>query len=369
MEKQFIELCRCGKLEDAKQIVNENPEGNFDFSLAFHLACESGNLEVANWLWLRFMKNKEIHDDSLRFTFRETCLKGHLEVAKWLYQIANPEMEIDTIISAEDNWLFRRACGNGHLELAQWLYQIKPTMDISAKNEFAFCEACWNGHLEVAQWLLIKKPNINISINNYEVFTNACWGGYLDIARWLNTIKQPYQYFEGFSNACKNGHLEVAKWLYSVNIEIDIKSRENEEPFREACRGGHLEVAKWLYKMKPEIDVSSLDEFAFREACRHGHLEVVQWLQSLFPEKYSFQIENGRINYQIKKAKQHTITMEKEQIVTCPICDENLSDVQTGCKHLFCEDCITTWLDKSNTCPYCREEIEYNKLCKIVIEC
>jgi hypothetical protein len=101
-------------------------------------------------------------------------------------------------------------------------------------------------------------------------------------------------------------------------------------------------------------------------------LEVVQWLQSLFPEKYSFQRENGRINYQVMKAKrtiQNKITMEKEQIVKCAICDDNLSDVQTDCKHLFCEYCITIWLDKSNTCPYCREEIKYNKLCKIVIEC
>jgi hypothetical protein len=161
--------------------------------------------------------------------------------------------------------------------------------------------------------------------------------------------------------------------LYQIanenEIEMDSIISDNKEYiFRWSCKNGHLKVAHWLYQIKPDIDIFAKNDWAFRECCCDSRLELVEWLQSLFPEKYSFQRENGRINYQVMKAKrtiQNTITMEKEQIVKCAICDENLSDVQTSCKHLFCEDCITTWLETKSSCPYCRQEINYDNLCKI----
>ncbi|XP_017783586.1 PREDICTED: RING finger and transmembrane domain-containing protein 2 [Nicrophorus vespilloides] len=53
----------------------------------------------------------------------------------------------------------------------------------------------------------------------------------------------------------------------------------------------------------------------------------------------------------------------KEQIQTagehCPIChDEYDSPVLLQCRHIFCENCVTTWFDREQTCPLCR--------CKIV---
>lgn len=42
----------------------------------------------------------------------------------------------------------------------------------------------------------------------------------------------------------------------------------------------------------------------------------------------------------------------------CPICFEafnNASKLQ--CNHVFCEECIATWLDKESTCPVCRTQI------------
>lgn len=43
---------------------------------------------------------------------------------------------------------------------------------------------------------------------------------------------------------------------------------------------------------------------------------------------------------------------------TCPICYETMSTddsvLQTECQHNFCESCLKEWLEKSNTCPFCR---------------
>jgi hypothetical protein len=49
--------------------------------------------------------------------------------------------------------------------------------------------------------------------------------------------------------------------------------------------------------------------------------------------------------------------LEKLELYTsCPICMEDNSDnIKLNCQHIFCKDCIKTWLsEQSNTCPICR---------------
>ncbi|KAF2091450.1 hypothetical protein K490DRAFT_60890 [Saccharata proteae CBS 121410] len=45
----------------------------------------------------------------------------------------------------------------------------------------------------------------------------------------------------------------------------------------------------------------------------------------------------------------------------CPVCLEDYSDTigcqrfSLRCRHVFCEDCIRTWLEENSTCPICRD--------------
>jgi hypothetical protein len=39
----------------------------------------------------------------------------------------------------------------------------------------------------------------------------------------------------------------------------------------------------------------------------------------------------------------------------CPICMEKKDMVQTGCNHLFCNTCITSWRNVTKSCPLCRQ--------------
>ena len=52
-----------------------------------------------------------------------------------------------------------------------------------------------------------------------------------------------------------------------------------------------------------------------------------------------------------------------EEIDVCTICKEKDNDIQTNCKHHFCTSCICSWLIITNTCPFCRQTIDFlNKI-------
>eukprot|EP00051_Salpingoeca_urceolata_P028513 m.487238 g.487238 ORF g.487238 m.487238 type:complete len:659 (-) comp24902_c0_seq1:55-2031(-) len=43
----------------------------------------------------------------------------------------------------------------------------------------------------------------------------------------------------------------------------------------------------------------------------------------------------------------------------CSICHDNLAaPIALHCSHIFCESCITTWLEREQTCPLCRAAVE-----------
>lgn len=56
--------------------------------------------------------------------------------------------------------------------------------------------------------------------------------------------------------------------------------------------------------------------------------------------------------------------------VECCIClddIENVDAVKMKCGRLFHEDCLLKWLNKSETCPWCRDPVDKKSLKKIHI--
>lgn len=42
----------------------------------------------------------------------------------------------------------------------------------------------------------------------------------------------------------------------------------------------------------------------------------------------------------------------------CPICHDGYrKPIFLSCKHIFCEDCLSMWLDRERTCPMCRSTV------------
>lgn len=72
--------------------------------------------------------------------------------------------------------------------------------------------------------------------------------------------------------------------------------------------------------------------------------------KSLFYENRVFRRMKNNIS---KKSSENNNNNDDDN--TCPICEERKVEIMLDCKHLFCEECIKTWLfDKNNSCPMCR---------------
>ena len=53
--------------------------------------------------------------------------------------------------------------------------------------------------------------------------------------------------------------------------------------------------------------------------------------------------------------------MEEDESGLCPICNENKVNLSLPCSHFFCENCIKTWLVKSDSCPLCRFKLKLDQ--------
>ena len=51
----------------------------------------------------------------------------------------------------------------------------------------------------------------------------------------------------------------------------------------------------------------------------------------------------------------------------CPICCDLITSrnfIKTKCEHIFHRECLETWLDKSSTCPCCRNNVHIRNIPK-----
>ena len=70
--------------------------------------------------------------------------------------------------------------------------------------------------------------------------------------------------------------------------------------------------------------------------------------------------EQMRSNMDKLRLSQIDILGEDESSI-CPICFKNNVNMSLPCSHFFCNDCIKTWLVKSESCPLCRYKLTVNK--------
>jgi hypothetical protein len=55
--------------------------------------------------------------------------------------------------------------------------------------------------------------------------------------------------------------------------------------------------------------------------------------------------------------------------MNCPICLDNIKDkITIICNHNFCYQCLNEWFENHNTCPICRQELNYLLYDEIILQ-
>ena len=71
----------------------------------------------------------------------------------------------------------------------------------------------------------------------------------------------------------------------------------------------------------------------------------------------SSDLEHGR--YATTQEIEEQALKSSSSSLDCPICfDAMQHPVILPCKHMFCESCISEWLERERSCPCCRNKLE-----------
>lgn len=414
LELGFQKACEHGHINIARLIyLSHKVDITLNHDYAFRLACKNGHLETIQFLQDINRRNSEkININTFdEFAFRCACIGGHIEIVRLIYQWAKLEGKSINITIHHDQ-AFRWSCARGHLEVVKQLYEWEPSIIEHSfnllLNENAFQLACEYGHLEVANQLLIWKPDINIHSDDEKAFRKACANGHLHVAQRLYTVGEYGTHSvnihacgeEAFRKACERGHIPIINQLYSWCPYIDINAVED-YAFRYACKCGHFLIVQQLYQWSlisnRPIDIMACNFEGPRSCLKYGHLKILRFLETIYPNlKKEISVidrfENACImndlqtieiilaKYDIKFILRYikleglntNITnyindcvfsaqfQESNREEECPICKSSQCEVQTDCDHHFCKKCLKEWLDRKDTCPYCRQKIITN---------
>ena len=246
---------------------------------------------------------------------------------------------------------FIHACKNGYIDVCKQMY-TENKINVSSNNECAFYHASFNGHLQVCKWLLTIKPDINMNVFNEKSLYNACKNDYIELCIWIFTHKNAnFDHNHLFYTACKVGYLKLCKLLYEINSDVNFN-----DAFSTSCVNEHLNISKWLYEIKPDIDICINNHSAFRYACYYSIVDMAKWLESISQNKYKIiDYHPDSIKYIIQMS--FGKTREISNVEQCSICQDIKSNIITDCNHQYCYDCIVSWLNINNSCPYCRHKL------------
>lgn len=224
----------------------------------------------------------------------------------------------------------------------------------------------------------INKNNINNNNNWWklsmaiQILTIGFEYGKIEIVKLcINETKCTWMPLD-FSNlnlAVKFGHIDIVDWVLpriaitQPNLYNSIKN-STDYKFQHACYQGDLISAMNILSNQSTINakyyISANNGSVLRWAKKQKHSHIVRWLQQ--------KMDEYRPKASIKINTKKKSVVYKSEIELCNICQETPSELETGCKHPFCNDCIQKWYITSAKkddlmlgqckCPTCRQNVD-----------
>jgi hypothetical protein len=171
------------------------------YEFAFGQACTRNDLRVLKWLRLLYP-----HEPLNWENFNNVCDSGFLEVAQWMTK----EFNVGRLNVADRGYHHSGMVRDGHLPMVKWFH--KYFFGVTRESDFE--TACAYGHIKIAKWLLahLKKYARRTFING---FTLACANNHIDCSKWIHTEMSitSKEAKEGWGFAVSFGYVEILYWL------------------------------------------------------------------------------------------------------------------------------------------------------------
>ena len=160
--------------------------------------------------------------------------------------------------------------------------------------------------------------------------------------------------FDAKKEDLRNNHPLVDGRFFDKLSSVDI-----------ACSMGHLKMIKHWYDTSDSEYAIFIEDDVDLEISDHWNFNWSD-VMSILPNNWNaMQLSMIREDiddedYKINLLNKHKepLYINKQEIDTCSICKEQQCNIQTYCNHTFCESCLTSWIKKNKTCPYCRSLLE-----------
>jgi hypothetical protein len=304
----------------------------------FHTACMNGDISNIDKLLENNLDNNLINGIKLAFIYNRQNIINHI---------------------------FNYSCINNKLEIIEFLLSCISDLDLQKGIELA----CYNNNIDIINYLIKNNSTLDLQrcLNNICSY-NTCGDeeiiNKIEIINYLLKIKPELDIQCGFNFVCIYNHgIELLKYLLENNSNIDI-----DEGFRHACTTYNILVIKYLLKLKPNLNIKFNSNKYLEHAYMNKQLDIIDKILELnldieIISQVKFIITNKPDNIKIKKCLYINSIYNSKKIYDCSICFEQSANSKTNCGHIFCYKCINNWYLKKNTCPTCRDKLEY---CNII---
>ena len=269
--------CHFGYLEIVKSL---NPQS---FQLGLHYACESGNLDIVQYL-VDLNHDYSTRDKLGMTPLHYACKHGHLKIVQYF-----DKLQHNLSLNDDKNQTpMHLACIGGHYNVVEFL--ANKTCDFETKdvdNQSPRDYALKLGHFKIIKMFMSFQtfdPISEDTESNHKLWLNfACQYSNEDIIK--SYFAKHHTSHDKTSDlmhvACQYGSLSVVKCLHELKYDHNVTNKLGQTPLHLACQAGHFDIVQYLKELGCKMQATEKQgRTPLHYSCLNGHKEIVEYLCS-----------------------------------------------------------------------------------------
>lgn len=282
----------CGYLDIFQIIysVTKNIEFFDNGITLLHVAAESGNLELVQYLLSESMCDLPVLTSSGWSVLGCAARSGNLELVKYL-------VYLDTLILGGSNInYFTVNCGarSGNLDIVKYFVDLNVEVkERSSDGYTTLHSAAASGNLELVKYLVDLNVKIEAKTMEHETVLHfAAKSGNVELMKFLLDLNVSFsgKTYDGWTVlhcAVQSGNLELVRYLVTLDgIDPHEKTYDDWNVMHFAVQSGNLELVKYFQHLGVDMnEKTSKGESSCDIALRYRHIHIVKHLANAILSK------------------------------------------------------------------------------------